>query len=494
MKKYIVLLFIFSFSSLSAKRDFSGKIEDLEAKSPLVGASVRIENTQYGAYANSKGVFIIKNLPANLSKGNIILSMIGYESQKISVDFVSDNNKTFFLKIQPLQTSEVVVSANKKVQAIQDVPISVSVIDKRVLLDRGNNRLDEALQYVPGIEVNQDDVSIRGSAGFSFGVGSRVSLLIDGFPMMAGDNGDIKFDALPMFNIDRIEVVKGAGSALWGTGALGGIINLLIEDPKETANIKYRAYSGIYTHPRYEQWKFTDSYNMNSGVNLSYSQKFNKFSLLTSGSLYKDQGYRDYDDNFRWNLFSKMGYEFSSDTKLKVLFNGALEDRADWVYWNSLDSATRPPTSVNRDIRIDSYKYSGFGELSHSFNENNFALAKFGVNYTSYNNTFAEDNPEYRQSDATAYFAELQGVSNFGIKGRGINLTYGLSQNYTDVKSITYGDRYQHIVSVYSQAEYSVPNLLTLTLGGRLDKEITEDIESDLEFSPKVGINVPIMQ
>ena len=493
MKILILLFLLINLIPAYAANDFSGQVFEKGTELKLTSASVRIENTQYGAYADSKGVFKVRNLPDKLTDGTLIISLIGYETIKQKVDFVRDNNSKYYLKIQPLQTGEVVVSANKKVQAVQDVPISVSVIDKRVLIDRGINRLDDALEYVPGVEVNQDNASIRGSSGFSFGVGSRVSLLIDGFPLVAGDNGDIKFDALPIFNIDRIEVVKGAGSALWGTGAIGGIINLIIEEPDETPEIKYRAFSGFYTQPRYRQWKFTDNINLNSGVNLSYSQKFDKFSLLTSGSLYNDDGYRDYDNSKRWNIFSKMGYEFSSDTKLKLILNGALEDRADWVFWNSLDTATRPPSNIDKTIRIDSYKYSGFGELSHSFNQNHFALFKFGLNYTNYNNNFATDNPEYRQSDAASYFADIQGVSNFEIIGRGINLTYGITQTYTDVKSITYGNRYQHIVAGYMQAEYTLPDVFIMTLGGRLDKELTENIESDLEFSPKIGFNFPIV-
>lgn len=496
MKKATILIYFLAVTFAFAKKDFTGKVFETGTEQPLIGASVRIENTQYGSNVNKSGVFTIKNLPDNFSTGALIISMIGYESIKQKVDFDADNNKIYNLKIQPLQTGEIVISANKRVQALQDVPISVSVIDKRVLIDRGINRLDDALEYVAGIEVNQDDVSIRGSAGFSFGVGSRVTLLIDGFPMMAGDNGDIKFDALPIINIDRIEVVKGAGSALWGTGAIGGIINLSIEEPKETAEFKYRLFSGIYTQPRYEQWRFTDGLNMNNGMNLSYSQKFNKFSIVTSGSIYSDQSYRDYCESDRWNVFSKLGYEFSSDTKIKFILNAALEDRDDWVYWHSLDSATHPPAEANRDVRISSYKYSTFGELSHSFNQNHFALAKLGVNITSYKNSFdindEEEAKEYRQSDAFSYFADFQGVSNFGIKGRGINMIYGITQTYTDVKSVNYGDRYQHIVSGYTQLEYTLPDVFTMTIGGRFDQELTDSIESKLEFSPKIGFNFPV--
>jgi iron complex outermembrane receptor protein len=494
MKKFILLLLILSSQQIFAKKNFSGYIVEDNSEIPLIGASVRIENTQYGAYSNKLGFFEIKNLPDNFETGTLIISVIGYESLKQKVNFNSNNNNKFSLKIQPLQTGEVVVSANKRVQAIQDVPISVSVIDKRVLINRAINRLDDALEYVPGVEVNQDNASIRGSSGFSFGVGSRVSLLIDGFPLMSGDNGDIKYDALPIFNIDRIEVVKGAGSALWGTGAIGGIINLTIEEPKETPEIKFRLFSGFYTQPRHEQWKFTEAINLNSGINLSFSQKLNQFSILSSGSIYKDDGYREYDNGNRWNIFTKLAYEFSSDTKVKFVLNGASENRADWVYWNSLDSATRPPTNTDKSIRINSYKYSGFGEISHSFNQNNYLLGKFGVNYTSYKNTLPFGSDEFRQSEAISFYGDAQAVTNFSIYGRFINLIYGITQTYTDVKSFTYGDRYQHIIAGYSQAEYTLPDMFTLTLGARVDKELTNEIESNLEFSPKVGINVPLME
>ncbi len=496
MRKFFTIIFILiiCINNLFSKIDFSGQIVDLSDNSPLPGTSIRIENTQFGAIANSKGFFIIKNLPDKLYSGTLIISLIGYEAMKIKVDFHKNINNIFKLKVQALQVSDIVVTANKKVQSIQEVPISVALIDKKLLLDRGINRIDEALKYVAGLELNQGNVSIRGSSGFSFGVGSRATLLIDGFPMNSGDNGDIKFDALPIFNIDRIEVVKGAGSALWGTGAIGGVINLIFEEPNEKANIKYRAISGFYTEPRYEQWKFTQSPNFNSGLNLSYSKKFDKLSFLVSGSLYNDEGYRDYDDSKRYNAFTKLSYEFSGDNKLKVLFNLANEDHSDWVYWNSLDSATRPPTNTNRNNRIESNKLALFSEYSHIFDDKNFALVKFGINQTQFNNSYDISNPEYRQSKASSYYYDLQGVSNFTLYDNNLNFTYGFTQTYSDVNSFTYGNRYQSILALYTQFEYNIPNLFTLTIGGRADKEITKNIESELVFSPKMGLNIPIYE
>ena len=117
----------------------------------------------------------------------------------------------------------------------------------------------------------KDQVSIRGSSGFALGLGSRVALLLDGFPMLSGDNGDMKFDALPFLNINRIEVIKGAGSALYGTSALGGVVSIFTTNPTSKPEYKIRTYGGFYTQPKYECWNVFDSPPTNYGVDLSYS-------------------------------------------------------------------------------------------------------------------------------------------------------------------------------------------------------------------------------
>ena len=488
MIKYILIFLILSIELFAAKT-FEGKVKDYNEQS-LSGASVRIEGTPYGAITKIDGSFIIKNIPNDKSIITIIVSMVGHKT--LQQEFILDSNKIYrelYLGIQPLQLDEVVVTANKRVQQVQEVPISVSVIDSRGIMDRGITKLDEALIYVPGLEVNQDNINIRGTSGFSFGIGSRVALLLDGFSMLAGDNNDVKFDALPMMNIARIEVVKGAGSALYGTSALGGVVNLITEEPKEKFDFKVNAFSGFYTKPRFEQWVWNDNTNFYSGINTSFSKKFNKFDLTASAQYVKDDSYRQYDDGTRASAFTKMKFMLNDFSNLSLLLNYSAEDRTDWVYWNGLDSATKPPTDTDKNIRLNSNKLSIFSDYSQILDDKHFLTIRAGAYITNYKNSYNENDIEYRQSNAINFNTEFQMNSEVAEKQ---NLTYGVNANIISVASKTYNDRTQNIYSGYFQWEMSNIRDLIATFGGRLDYEDAEGIESNIEISPKIGLSYEV--
>lgn len=481
--RFLILLFLVYYTQLFSN-EFKGKVLDINDNSPVVSATVRLEATPFGSYTNSEGIFKIEGI--DNGKYRVIISSVGFKTVTKNIKLPDSNNINIYLEERSLKTGEVVVSANKRVQAVQEVPISMSVISNENVLKRGITRLDDALEYVPGVEVNQDNVSIRGSSGFAFGIGSRVALLVDGFPLLAGDNGDMKFDALPMFNTDQIEIVKGAGSALYGTSALGGVVNLITKKPTEKADIRARLQGGIYTKPRYEEWEYSDDLNNLKSFDLAYSQKFGDFGFSITGGLVDDQSYRAYDDSFRWNTFAKLDYNLSESSKINLNFNATQEDKADWVYWNSLDSATIPPTTTDRDIRIRSDKYAAFGMFDHIFSNNNFINVKSGIYFTKYSNSFEANSAQYRQSEAVSLNTEIQ--MNTRLNSNAL-LTYGFNFMNNNVSSKTYGARNQQIISGYAQGEYSGIQNATLTLGTRIDYERTGDLENDPVVSPKLGFS-----
>ncbi|MBC8125233.1 MAG: carboxypeptidase-like regulatory domain-containing protein, partial [Candidatus Kapabacteria bacterium] len=190
----------------------TGYLTDRETALPLRGATVRIDGTRSGAITNAKGVFVIKSTPTG--SVTVVATFIGYETsrQKVYIKAGESTTMVITIKSSAISKGEVVVSANRRVQAVQDVPISVSILTSEDLDQRSVTRLDEALRYVSGISVARDQVNIRGASGFAFGVGSRTAVQIDGFSLLSGDNGDIKFDVMPVADVERIEIVKGAGS------------------------------------------------------------------------------------------------------------------------------------------------------------------------------------------------------------------------------------------------------------------------------------------
>lgn len=483
----IATFFLVSLPNVIFSASLSGKVVDSETGDGLPGVTIRIENSAFGSVSKAAGKFTIPQTPS----GNIeiIVSMIGYEAQRIKMNSVNDKEILIKLVKQDLKLDEVVVSANKKAQSAQEVPISIAIMDRAGLINRGITKLDDALRYMPGVEINRDNVSIRGSSGFSFGVGTRVTMLLDGIPMIAGDNGDIKFDAMPMFNVQRVEVVKGAGSALYGTSALGGVVNLITEEPSANGEFKLRTFSGYYTQPRFESWKYTDDPRFNSGINLSYSQKIGDLGVIGSGAYYNDNSYTFYNDSYRWNIFTKLNYHVSDNNDVSVLFNGAEEDHTDWAYWKSLDSATVPPDGTDLTNRFKSLKYSAFGSWRSILGDYSYMELKSGIMYTDYSNTLPDTSDSYRQSIASAINTDLQFN---GKLAEDLAITYGLNHSYTSVTARTYGNHDQQNFAGYMQFEFNGVQNLISTFGLRVDYEDAPGIDTKPEFSPKVGFSYAI--
>src|SRR5256886_14181134 len=91
--------------------------------------------------------------------------------------------------------------------------------------------------------------NIRGSTGYVQGLGSRVLLLVDGVPANQGDRGGINWDLVPLDRVERVEGVKGAGSSLYGSAALGGVVNLITREIPLGFHARVRATGSLVSHP-----------------------------------------------------------------------------------------------------------------------------------------------------------------------------------------------------------------------------------------------------
>ncbi|MCX6147101.1 MAG: TonB-dependent receptor [Candidatus Kapabacteria bacterium] len=244
MKK-IILLFLIMFSfNYSNALDFGGRILSIDSKKPISGATIKLEGTSKGSISNKSGEYIITNIKSG--KYRILVSFVGYELIAKEIEIKEGIKLDFEMVETVLNMNTITTIGRKDLQAVQEVPISISNISSEEINVRGTKSIEKALEYVSGVEVNRDNISIRGTSGFTFGIGSRVALLLDGSPLLSGDNGDMKFDALPLFNIERIEIIKGASSALYGTSAIGGVVNIVTQTPKEEGELNIRLLTGFY--------------------------------------------------------------------------------------------------------------------------------------------------------------------------------------------------------------------------------------------------------
>lgn len=469
--------------------DFYGYVFDKNTNQPLVGATIRLEGTSYGAISNKNGFFRVAKIPKG--EFNFIITSIGYNSIRGKINIPQDDTLRVFLVEKTLRTSEIVVSATKRLQVVQEVPISISIVPDEVFQKRNYLRFDEALRNVSGIIINKDNINIRGSSGFSLGLGSRVAYLVDGIPFLAGDNADAKFDIIPVEMIGRIEIVKGSGSALYGSSAIGGVINIITKEPTDTTVYNFGLQGGFYTKPKYEQWIYTNKLTTKSSILGYYSSNLGFIKLALGGYILNDESYRKYDKSFRGNIFGKISKEIKDYGKLTIFGFFASDKKDDWVYWNSLDSATIPPSNIDLTRKLLSNKGNLSADLRLILTEKTFANLRSSLYNTDLSMNIPPDNPEYRQSSAFSWNNELQFNSHFA---NNILLTYGLNYTRNWVNSNIYGTHKQNWFSSYAQVELSNFNSFIITLGSRLDIEKTDSTGTNFEISPKLGLNYSLTQ
>lgn len=466
-----------------------GTLRDRLTGEGLQGATVRIAGTQQGAITNAAGGFTIARVGG--PQVRILASFLGYQSADTVVRVVgSGDTLQLLIALEPsgLNTEEIVVSAGRRVQAVQDVPISVATLSNRDLLERGLTQLDEALRYVSGVSVVGDQVNIRGASGFAFGVGSRTMVLLDGFPLMSGDNGDIKFDVMPLADVERVEIVKGAGSALYGTGALGGVVSLFTSAPSQELSVRGRLYGGGYTALRHQAWQ---DYRQGTtptewGADLRLSQQIGTIGINLSGGIRSDESYRDFDRQLRGFGYGKLRWTPSDEHTITVSTMLAQSNSENTVYWRDLSNATLPPLDQDLSERLWTSKLTAAVEWSALLSPTTSLVVRPGLFRTRFENRIDGVPLDSNASTSFAYNTDVQLTTTLADS---LILTSGVTGRLNVVESDLYGAQAQSIVSVFAQAEWQMPAAVIMTIGARLDREETVSLGPQMEFSPKLGLS-----
>lgn len=200
---------------------------------------------------------------------------------------------------------EIVVTATMTRKAVKDCSASVSVVGEDDLKAISASSALNILSFLPGVFIRRTgnfgraDVDIRGLGQR----GRRIAILVDGRPEKMGLFGCVVTHTFPLDNVERIEVVKGPSSVLYGSDALGGVVNILTRKPKEGFETDFSASYGSFN---------TQQYNLRHGGNL------NRFSYYLSLDRRTSDGHRQ-NNGYTGNAFtSKVSYDWTK--KLQVRF------------------------------------------------------------------------------------------------------------------------------------------------------------------------------
>lgn len=488
----IILLLLFLLPSIVFAQTaiVKGTVAD-ERGQPLIGANVVLKNTLLGAATDRAGAFTIRNVPPG--GFTLRVSMIGYEAVEKRIDPAANQtlDMPFVLKESVLRTEEIVVTAGKRQQSLEDVPISISVFEAERIQERTLTRLDDALRYIPGVNMTESQINIRGSSGYSRALGSRVLVLLDGIPMLTADAGEVKYDAIPMHTIDRIEVVKGSGSALYGSSALGGVINVITKEPAEQS-IHASVYTGFYDDPYYSEWKWWgNSPRYFNGATVFYGNTIDGLMHSFSAGVVNNQGYRLNDQSLRYNLSGRAAYSFTPEKKASIAVNYASDNRGNWIYWKDLANALIPPDNADRSETVQSDKFQASAQFQNTVSSSMAYSLKASfyrtlVDIASDTSDFSFRQNDRVQSAANSIFIEAQGTYAFDAKDV---LVFGANYSYNDVDAIAYGKRSGYGIAVFAQNDYKFIENANLSTGIRYDISNIESGETDASASPKAGIS-----
>lgn len=464
-----------------------GTVKDAVTGQALAGANVLVRGTVVGAATDRSGNFRLSALPPG--RYIIRVSMIGYASeQKRDVTVAAGLETEIDVVLNPIaiETEPVVVTASRREQKLSEVPVSIATVTAASLKERNIITMDEALRYVPGVNLLQDQVNIRGSSGYSRGVGSRVLLLLDGLPFLTGDTGEINWETIPVGEVERVEIVKGAGSALYGSSALGGVINVITRDMPEHPELRYRVFSGVYDKPRFEEWDWSNRLRFNSGITMSYADAFGSLRYLFSVSRTVDESYRENDVYHRWMFFAKARYLLSENRSLSLVFNNLRRSHGNFFWWKSLEKATIPNES-QRNGRVKSNR----GNVSASFVEFISDRFFYTVKGMYFGNHWKDDSLGFVQNVSTSHLGQLDVQATYEVSNRNI-LTFGITAMVDEVRSGLFGNHRGYGVAAYAQEEFVPLDPIRVTAGLRYDMQKASALSAAAQLSPKVGVAIPL--
>jgi iron complex outermembrane receptor protein len=474
MKKYFFAFFCILQLHIFAQ--VTGVVFDKESQSVIAQVLVKSSENEK-AETNSYGTFTIpvKKLPITL-----YFQKKGYELDSVRVQQLEYVNMSLSLLSQDVKT--VVVTSGKRNQNIEDIPISIEILKPALIANKGFTNLEQAVNQSPGVFTMDGQVSIRGGGGYAYGAGSRVMLLWNGIPMLSPDVGDVKWNAVPMEHASQIEILKGASSVLYGSGALNGIIALTEKEAKPEGQLTMKYQSGVYGDPKRSSMTWWDRNPTSHLLDLYYGKSKGRVGYTIGVNGLLDEGYRDGNDEKRARINGSVYFFPKKYTKMKLgmSYQFQWQDKGIFILWKN-DSmgyqALDNTLSRQRAIRLNVDPYLKFIDKHDNkhFLRTRYYLVTTGNSEQVYDASFAE-----------MYYADY----NIQKKIGNTNLISGLMNMTNKVTSYVFDNHLSTNLAFYQQLETKLKKL-DLTAGLRLEyckldqaKPETQFVISDKFTSP----------
>lgn len=351
------------------------------------------------------------------------------------------------IKIKIKDEKGVVVSAARFEKNIEQVNISMEVLRPELIANKGFSNLEQAVGQSPGVFTMDGQVSIRGGGGYAYGAGSRVLLVWNGVPMLSPDIGDVKWNAIPMEHAAQIEIIKGASSVLFGSGALNGIIAMNEKDAPLDGTLSVKVQSGIYGSPRRASMKWWGAPPTFELIDVYAAKRKNNHALTLGVNAFRDKGYREGDHELRARIHGTYTYFSTKVPQLKagLSFHVQAQEEGVFILWrnDSMGYQALPNTlSEQRAVRLSVDPYLLFVSKHKT---------KHALRTRYYLTTTGNGLVYVDASLGQLYYADYQATK----KIKNFQLAFGATSNVSQVTSYIFGNHLSKNFSAYQQTDWS---------------------------------------
>lgn len=336
-----------------------GHVKDAKTDEHLPYVIVQVKGTTIGTTTDNTGHFFLKNLP----EGTLVIEVkyMGYTTQSKSITIKQDTSKELNFSLSPsdMDLDEVVVSANRNETKRRLAPNLVNVIGEKLFDITQSTCLAQGLNFQPGVRTEDDcqncgftQVRINGLDGH------YSQILVDSRPVFSSLNGVYGLEQIPTNMIDRVEVVRGGGSALFGASAIGGTINIITKEPIRN--------SASFGHTFMSQGGANSFDNVTMG-NVSLVTDDNKAGVYAYGQTRTRQGYDHDGDGYtevpelKSQTFGLNSYlRLSPYSKLSLQYHGIHEFRRGGNMLDQIAHKANVTEQVEHDIQGGGLTYDFF--------------------------------------------------------------------------------------------------------------------------------------
>ena len=507
MKKYILLALAVCRCAValgveapkkSTDANLFGQVVDCDTHEHVPYASIAVAGTAFGTTTDASGHYFLKNMP----EGELTIEVraLGYAplQEKVTLKRGQTVELNFEVVQSGIAMDEVVVSASRSARMRREAPALVSVLDAGLFEKANASCLAQGLSFQPGVRVEDDCQNCGFTQVRINGLDGHYSQIpVDSHPLFSALTGVYGLEQIPANMIERVEVLRGGGSALYGSSAIGGTINVITREPLRNSAQLSHTLTSIGG---------SNSYDNNTMLNASLVTESGRAGLCVFGQNRHRSGY-DHDGDG----FTEVPVINSQSVGMRSFFRTGAYSRitAQYHHVNEFrrggDLLDLPPHEAFVAEQVD-HSIDG-GSLSFDISSAD-RRHRFNT-YASFQNTARKSYYGSKQ-DADAYgtthditvAAGMQYIHAFNkLLFMPAELTFGTEYSYDGLndRSIGYDiDTGQtvHIVGGYLQNEWKTRKW-SLLIGGRLDKHNLVDHvifspRANVRFNPSESVNLRV--